>query len=89
MMSFDDGNPCTVARTARGQGACRAVGNARQGPSPVRWVAFAIVAAHVSRADNVLRNGKTVSVLRGTRIVLSVSKTENYRIWFLDTCRAA
>jgi hypothetical protein len=36
--------------------ACRTVGNAREGPSSVRWVTFAIVAAHISRADNVLRN---------------------------------
>ncbi len=33
--------------------ACRTVGNAREGPSSVRWVTFAIVAAHISRADNV------------------------------------
>ena len=36
--------------------ACRAIGNARKGPSSVRWVTFAIIAAHISRADNVLRN---------------------------------
>jgi len=36
--------------------ACRTVGNARKGPSSVRWVTFAILAAHISRADNVLRN---------------------------------
>ena len=36
--------------------ACRIVGNARKGPSSVRWVTFAIIAAHISRADNVLRN---------------------------------
>jgi hypothetical protein len=42
-----------MPRSAR---ACRAVGNARRGPSSVRWVAFAIVAVHISRADNVLRN---------------------------------
>ncbi len=36
--------------------ACRTVGNAREGPTSVRWVAFAIVAVHISRADNVLRN---------------------------------
>jgi hypothetical protein len=36
--------------------ACRTVGNARKGLSSVRWVTFAIVAAHISRADNVLRN---------------------------------
>jgi hypothetical protein len=29
--------------------ACRTVGNARRGPSSVRWVTFAIIAAHVSR----------------------------------------
>ena len=34
----------------------RIVGNARKGPSSVRWVTFAIIAAHISRADNVLRN---------------------------------
>ncbi len=44
-----------MPRSAR---ACRAVGNARQGPSSVRWVAFAIIAAHISRADNVLRNDR-------------------------------
>jgi hypothetical protein len=36
--------------------ACRTVGNARKGPSFVRWVTCAIIAAHISRADNVLSN---------------------------------
>ena len=40
--------------------ACRTVGNARKGPSSVRWVTFAIIAAHISRADNVLRNDRTM-----------------------------
>jgi hypothetical protein len=38
--------------------ACRTVGNARKGPSSVRWVTFAIIAAHISRADNVWRNDR-------------------------------
>jgi len=38
--------------------ACRAIGNARKGPSSVRWVTFAIIAAHISQADNVLRNDR-------------------------------
>jgi hypothetical protein len=44
--------------------ACRTVGNAREGPSSVRWVTFAIVAAHISRADNVLRNDNSLGVLQ-------------------------
>ena len=36
--------------------AYRTVGNARKGPSSVRWITFAIIAAHISPADNVLRN---------------------------------
>ena len=36
----------TFPRSAR---ACRAVGNAPRGPSSVRWVPFAIIAAHISR----------------------------------------
>ena len=43
----------------------RAIGNARGGPSSVRWVTFAIVAAHISRADNVLRNDGTDSECLG------------------------
>jgi hypothetical protein len=56
MMTFDDGNPCTAALAAWGYGAyrkatraCRAVGNARKGPSSVRWVTSAIIAGHISR----------------------------------------
>jgi hypothetical protein len=44
----------------RSSRACRAVGNATKGPSSVRWVTFAVIAAHISRADNVLRNDKTL-----------------------------
>jgi hypothetical protein len=44
--------------------ACRTVGNARNGPSSVRWVTFAIIAAHISPADNVLRNDKVPEDLR-------------------------
>jgi transposase InsO family protein len=40
--------------------ACRTIGNARKGPSSVRWVTFAIIAAHISRADNVLRNDTVI-----------------------------
>jgi hypothetical protein len=36
--------------------ACRTVDNARKAPSSGRWLTFAIIAAHISRADNVLRN---------------------------------
>jgi len=36
--------------------ACRTAGNVRRGPSSVRWVTFAIIAAHISPADKVLRN---------------------------------
>ena len=43
--------------------ACRTVGNARKGQSSVRWVTFAIIAAHISRADNVLRNDNRGSPL--------------------------
>jgi hypothetical protein len=56
MMSFDDGNPWTAARHCAGlrrlprsTRARRAVGNARTGPNSVRWVTFAIIAAHISR----------------------------------------
>jgi hypothetical protein len=56
MMGFDDGNPCTAARTAQCSGGCpkatragRAVGNARKGPSSVRLVTVAIITAHISR----------------------------------------
>ena len=42
----------------RSTGGCRAVGNVRKGPSSVRLVPFAIVAAHISRSDDVLRNDK-------------------------------
>ena len=45
--------------------ACRAIGNARKGPSSVRWVTFAIIAAHISQADNVLRNDSTDSEFLG------------------------
>jgi hypothetical protein len=38
---------------------CRAGGNARKGPSSICWVTFAIIAAHISRPDNVLRNDRT------------------------------
>jgi hypothetical protein len=55
MMSFDDGNPWTAARHSAGPmrmprstRACRTVGNARKGPSSVRWVTLAIIAAHIS-----------------------------------------
>jgi hypothetical protein len=36
-------------RMPRSIRACRTVGNVRRGPSSVRWVTFAIIAAHVSR----------------------------------------
>jgi hypothetical protein len=42
----------------RSMRACRTVRNARKGPNSVRWVTFAIIAAHISRVDNVLRNDK-------------------------------
>jgi len=45
-----------LRRMLRSIRACRAIGNARKGPSSVRWVTFAIIAAHISQADNVLRN---------------------------------
>ena len=51
-----------LRRMPRSTRACRAVGNARQGPSCVRWVTFATIAAHISRADNVLRNDSLSSV---------------------------
>jgi hypothetical protein len=36
--------------------ACRTVDKARKAPSSGRCVTFAIIAAHISRPDNVLRN---------------------------------
>ena len=45
--------------------AYRTVGNARKGPSSVRLVAFAIIATHISPADNVLRNDSTDSEFLG------------------------
>jgi len=45
--------------------ACRTVGNARKAPSSGRWVTFAIIAAHISQADNVLRNDSTDSEFLG------------------------
>jgi len=43
--------------------ACRIVGNALKAPSSVRWLTFAIIAAHISRADNVLRNDRRYRVV--------------------------
>jgi hypothetical protein len=69
-----------MPRSAR---ACRAVGNARQGPSSVRWAAFAIVAAHISRADNVLRNdnlaqGDATEEPRYSSVVETISETSGF-----------
>jgi hypothetical protein len=38
-----------LKRVRRSTRACRAVGNSREGPHSVRWVAFTIIAAHISR----------------------------------------
>ena len=45
-----------LTRMPRSTCAFRAVGNPREDLSSVRWVTFAIISAHISRADNVLRN---------------------------------
>ena len=45
--------------------AYRTVGNARKGPSSVRWITFAIIAALISPANNVLRNDSTDSEFLG------------------------
>ena len=54
-----------LRRMPRSIRARRTVDNARKGPSSVRWVTFAIIAAHISRADNVLRNDSTDSEFLG------------------------
>jgi len=47
-----------LRRMPRSMRACRTVGNARKAPNSGRWFTFAIIAAHSSRADNVLRNDR-------------------------------
>ena len=57
-------------RMPRSIRACRTVGNARRGPSSVRWVTFAIIAAHISPADNVLRND-TLRHVHGSSLLIT------------------
>jgi hypothetical protein len=68
----------------RSMRACRTVGNARKAPSSGRWVTFAIIAAHISPADNVLRNDNVLRPDPDRRR----NQSQDHRLWRLGRfCR--
>jgi hypothetical protein len=62
----------------RSMRACRTVGNALKAPSSVRWLTFAIIAAHILRTDNVLRNDRTDIAVETADIALMTDEISKF-----------